>query len=509
MLGRIECNGYPTGKQEPDDRRGEGESVRAAFAVPSFGAWDHMGIVTCPPKNPMRAPSSRIEFGNLVQKNGCISIWRRSSYCGGMSTVGSADENTGARKVGFATRFLWFAAGADAELLRRCPVSDGVKYQGVGGIVLATAGLAFVSGSYAFYTVFAPKDETALSADLHMPTVQLAVLMGLVWAVIIFNIDRFIVSSTGKGDGTDRIAFGELATSFPRLLMAAIIGVCISAPLEIRVLKPEIDAQLELEQNEYLAELNAQSESFIQSRKDELHRKMDAAEGRLDGRTMYFEKRRLEIKEQRRLLELEAEGKTKSGIAGRGPAWQDKRDTLDKMEREIETDWKKDESKNKPTLDDLNRWKNEAEHINVELDAAKASNLRQARHLDGLMKRILISHEIGGMVPWFILLLLLAIETGPIFFKMMLTRGTYDYMLENARRVATARAGVEIDAQIYRVNLGKEIRVNRYHEAERVMEEYKQRLEAETALARAVHERLRKASENEIRKASTGSDSET
>jgi len=419
-----------------------------------------------------------------------------------MATAFGVEESAGTRKVGLATRFLWFAAGADAELLRRCPVSDGVKYQGVGGIVLATAGLAFVSGSYAFYTVFAPKDDTALSADLHMPTVQLAVLMGLVWAVIIFNIDRFIVSSTGKGDGTDRITFRELAGSFPRLIMAAIIGVCISAPLEIRVLKPEIDAQLELEQNEYLAELNAQSETLIQSRKDELHKKMDTAQRRLDDRATYFEKRRLEIKEQRRLLELEAEGKTASGIAGRGPAWQDKRDTLDKMERELEIDWKKDEEKNKPTVDDLNRWKKELEHINVELDAAKASNLRQARHLDGLMKRILISHEIGGYVPWFILLLLLAIETGPIFFKMMLTRGTYDYMLENARRVATARAGVEIDAQIYRVNLGKEIRVNRYHEAEMVMEEHKRRLEAETALAKAVHERLRKASEQAIREAS-------
>ena len=49
------------------------------------------------------------------------------------------------------------------------------------------------------------------------------------------------------------------------------------------------------------------------------------------------------------------------------------------------------------------------------------------------MKRIHISHEIGGVVPWAILLLLLAVETGPIFFKMMLVKGTYDYLLENKK----------------------------------------------------------------------------
>ena len=67
--------------------------------------------------------------------------------------------------TGAFTRFLWFCAGADGSLLARCPLSDWVKYQGIGGIVLATTVLAFVSASYAFYTVFSPKDATALLAS--------------------------------------------------------------------------------------------------------------------------------------------------------------------------------------------------------------------------------------------------------------------------------------------------------------------------------------------------------
>ena len=49
---------------------------------------------------------------------------------------------------------------------------------------------------------------------------------------------------------------------------------------------------------------------------------------------------------------------------------------------------------------------------------------------DGLLKRLQISHEISNI--WIaILLVFLCIEMGPIIFKMMLTKGAYDYMVEN------------------------------------------------------------------------------
>lgn len=402
---------------------------------------------------------------------------------------------------GWLSRFMWFCAGADAELLKRCPGSDRVKYEGVGGIVLATAVLAFASGSYAFYTVFEPKTEMALGLVLDHTTLALALSAGLVWALVIFNIDRFIVSSSGKGDGTDRITLGELVHSLPRLLMAMIIGVCISAPLEIRILKPEIDAQLELEQNQYRVQLDTQTEARFQAKKDELRAKLEAGNARLDDRAGYFEKRRLEIKEQRRLLELEAEGKTGSGVAGRGPAWQDKKDTLDQMMVELERDRARDADESKPLRDEIERWKRDLGALGKELDQAKLSNLRQARHLDGLMKRIHVSHEIGGFVPLFILLLLLAIETGPVFFKMMLTRGAYEYLQENARRLAVARAGIELDAQLWLPETQEALRYDAYHQAEAATLEERRRLQAEVALAEQVYERFREQAAGQMEKA--------
>jgi hypothetical protein len=323
-----------------------------------------------------------------------------------------------------------------------------------------------VSASYAFYTVFSPKTQTALEATIHPTTAVASTVAGLLWALVIFNIDRFIVSSTGKGDGSERITITELFQSMPRLLMAGIIGVCISAPLEIRILKPEIDAQLELEQNEYLTKLNRASEERVSSRKNELTERVDQAQKMLDDKATYFEKRRLEINAQRRQLELEAEGKTGSGIAGRGPAWRDKKETLDKLEEELQRDKQTWAEKEKAVTGDIKSWKGEVEDLSQELIQAKQSNLRQSRHLDGLLKRIHISHEIGGLVPIAIMLLLLAVETGPIFFKMMLIRGTYDYQLENAKRLATAQLGVELDSQVYLAETNEEVRVDTYHQVE-------------------------------------------
>jgi len=385
-------------------------------------------------------------------------------------------EAGGFPSPGRVTRLLWACAGADAGILARCPASDSVKFQGIGGVVLATAVLAFASGSYAFYTVFEPKTGTALDREIHVPTVLMAVLAGLVWGGVIFNIDRFIVSSTGKGDGTGSITLPEFLQSVPRLVMAVLIGVCISAPLEIRILKPEIDAQLELEQNEYLAKLNQHTEHKFQDAKEELRAKIASAMERLDEREGYFERRRIEINAQRRLLELEAEGRTASGVAGRGPAWRDKRDTLDQMMVELERDRGRDQEKAGSVQAEIERWKQEIAEVDEQLASERASNERQARHLDGLMKRIHISHEIGGAVPWVILLLLLAIETGPIFFKMMLVKGAYDYLVENAMRIATARAGVERDAQIYLPDTRHELRVDVYHQAEAAFAEARRRI---------------------------------
>ncbi len=400
--------------------------------------------------------------------------------------------------VGRWTRLLWYACGADPQLLARCPYSDRVKFQGLGGVVLATALLAFVSGSYAFYVVFGPKGGTALvSHPIDPQALGLAAGFGLLWSLIIFNIDRFIVASTGKGDGTEKIAWSELVSALPRVLMATLIGVALSAPLEIRILETEIDTELASRQKAERQRLDKATDARIERDAKELAAKLDQARARLDTRAAEYEKRRQEILAQRHLLELEAEGASGSGKPGRGPAWRDKKENLDRLEKELEA-WKIQVSEqDAPVRDDIDRWRKQLDGIAADVRTEKAENALSAAKMDGLMMRIHLSHEIGGAVPLVILLLLLSIEVGPIFFKLMLIEGAYDALVENQKRLAAARYGVEPK----RIELigDKKVWIEPiYHAAETVAEAKRQRREHEVALIRAIHTVWRQRVEAEI-----------
>ena len=402
------------------------------------------------------------------------------------------------QSVGWWTRLLWYACGADGQLLARCPQSDRVKFQGLGGVVVATAMLAFVSGSYAFYVVFGPKGGTALvEHPIDAQALGLACGFGLLWSLVIFNIDRFIVASTGKGDGTEKITFGELFSALPRIFMAVIIGVALSAPLEIRILETEIDTELASRQKAERQRLDKATDARTERDRAELSAKIDKSRVRLDARTAEYEKRRQEILVQRHALEVEAEGASGSGKPGRGPAWRDKKENLDRLEKELE-DWKKQVAEqDSPVREDITRWRKQLDGIAAEIQSEKDDNAKAAAKMDGLMMRIHISHEIGGAVPWVIMLLLLSIEVGPIFFKMMLIEGAYDALVENQKRLAAARYGVE-PKRIAFVGDKKVVLEPVYHAAETVAESRRQRREHEVALIRAVHEAWRERVQAEI-----------
>ena len=110
-------------------------------------------------------------------------------------------------------KMLWNAAGADHYILERSTYSDHIKYACLGGIVVATGLMASMAGGYAFYIVFGQKTanlaqgtEATIEAASSQPlAVILSMVFGLIWGLIIFNIDRFIVASTGKGDGSEAI----------------------------------------------------------------------------------------------------------------------------------------------------------------------------------------------------------------------------------------------------------------------------------------------------------------
>ena len=166
-------------------------------------------------------------------------------------------------------RQFWKACGADPYLLKRSTYSDQIKYFCLGGIVVATGVMAALAGGYAIYMIFEPKGP-AMEQSIHTPTLVSAVLFGIIWGLVIFNIDRFIVTSTGKGDGTEAITRQEFKSAIPRIIMGVIIALTISKPIEIRMFQSEISAELEIKQDNLRDSLNIEADKAYDNNCKEL-----------------------------------------------------------------------------------------------------------------------------------------------------------------------------------------------------------------------------------------------
>ena len=399
--------------------------------------------------------------------------------------------------------FLWFCAGADKELLPYCPSSDRVKYQGIGGIIFATGILAFVSSSYAFWTVFSPKVKTTLESGIDVESTAAivgAVIAGMLWGLVIFNIDRFIVSSTGTGDGTSAITWSEFWQACPRLFMAVLIGFCLSTPLELRILQPEIDAQLELEQREHMNTLNESTQAQFTEKEERYISEIKAREAKLETQKQKIDERQLEIDANYRRLELEAEGKTGTGAAGRGPAWRDKKANLDRqlvMLNNMKTELKSDKELIGAQIDDRRKL---LDNLRTDKELEFQKNKQAAYNFDGLLKRIEIAHEIGGLMKWVLTLLLVSIEVGPIFFKMMIAKGTYDYLKENKQWLTMAENGVFLDNKLIQHPDGSmmESQQTRNFALEKKKEERENQFLTELELMKKVHLEYKRQMEADI-----------
>lgn len=124
------------------------------------------------------------------------------------------------------SRFLWWCAGAHQKLLKEYP-SEHAKYSGLGGVILATFVLAAFSAGYAMYTVFG--------------NFWIAVGFAIIWGLIIFNFDRFLVSTMRKYGVSKK---KQVWMALPRVGLALLIGLTIARPLEMKIFEKEIDTKV-------------------------------------------------------------------------------------------------------------------------------------------------------------------------------------------------------------------------------------------------------------------------
>lgn len=180
-----------------------------------------------------------------------------------------SNSNT-TREVSCFTRFLWFVAGADIEMLSLCPL-DYKKYEAIGMTILMTSLVGFAAGSSAawYFT------EEALWT----------LVFGLFWSLLIFSIDRSLVVTLKKD--TYKKSYYVLPLVFRGFLAILVAGI-MSIPLELLVFNGFIQNDIENYKSDLLkqqhqdsfdaqqaAEYDSKSKSLDQLLKSESNKKDD------------------------------------------------------------------------------------------------------------------------------------------------------------------------------------------------------------------------------------------
>jgi len=289
-------------------------------------------------------------------------------------------------------------SGADPDLLNDSPKSEQIKYAGIGGTVFFTAVMAFISGSYALFTVF--------------DNLFTAIAFGLVWGLLIFNLDRFIVSTIKKRDNI----WKELLQASPRIILAVIIAVVISKPLEMKIFEKEINQVLLTQKNELTLQNQDQIAEQYTPEINRVQTEIKSLQNSIDDKEN-------EVNDLYGTYITEAEGTAGTMKLGKGPVYKEKREKHDAILQELQE------------LKEINKAKiTEKELALSQLRAKQENQVSSSQPIidgfDGLMARINALGELSWFPSFFIFLLFVAIETAPVLGKVLAPKGAYDLKYE-------------------------------------------------------------------------------
>ena len=409
------------------------------------------------------------------------------------------NEETIVKSGGHINEFLWLCAGVNRRVLRQCP-TDYAKYAGIGGTILFTALMAMLSGGYALYTVFHNQFT--------------AILFGIFWGLLIFNLDRFIVN-TMYSDGKVTISRREFFSGLPRIIMSIFLGIVISTPLELKIYEKSINTEIKtLKQNklkELLLDDNAKLEEY-KAKKDEILNRdiVDAAVGaagnaynavstELAPLQMKYNQIQAEINRlvaQRRTIsqikypqrydalskKIDSKALERNRLKPRIDELQAKRAANDEEYRKAIN-----ENKNRRNAD-LDEIDNRIDELENKIENAEKEYEPQLKdEFDGFQGRMMAFSSLkeNSSTWWaalFISLLFILIETAPTFFKMMIASGPYDDLL----RAEMHRAKVLADKRISDLNdeINTEVQIS--------TAKNKERLETEVIANKKLMEKLAK-----------------
>lgn len=280
---------------------------------------------------------------------------------------------------------------------------------GFGTLVLIPAILALVSMTYALSTVGQLEDH-----------LWLAWLGGIVWALIIFSFDRYIVSTHRRKLENK----GELKSPafYLRFFFALILGIVISHPIVLLYFNGSITDTIKQNKVEHQKTIQAEYDARIHTIENQI--------ASIDGNFSAKEKAR---DVQADLVAREIDGEVlknakgeivTTGIYGKGPSAENKIKHLAQLEKELQTLRVNDSLRKNELYAEINQLQGDADSTisayNISFDY-----LRRELALEQLKDE----HAIVGITQWLLMLLFVIVDILPVTFKTFSPFGMYDKIL--------------------------------------------------------------------------------
>lgn len=315
-------------------------------------------------------------------------------------------DNNNSNRPNWPRRFLIWCSGASPDAIYICP-TEWNKFSIIGATIFITAVLSFVSGSYFLSYVFTDK----MTGKVEVNWLQ-SIVFGLIWAFLIFTLDRSIIVSIKKTD----IFWQEFRQGIIRIILAIFIGIVIATPIELKLFRPEIISKVE-ENN------RKEIEKAIEQTNVNLNKQLQPLQEQLNK----LKKIRKDYYTADSICTIEIEGLSATGKIGKGPAWQEKENTR----QEKKSEWEKV----KPDYDIIQLEilritqgsKTESPKVDTDVSDKKNKNY-------GVEQSVKALYQLSGL-HWFITLLFILIECLPVISKLMTKRGPYDEILDRIEYV--------------------------------------------------------------------------
>lgn len=344
-------------------------------------------------------------------------------------------------RMNWFQQFLVICSGSNVHILKKTP-SEWNKFAGIGGIVLFTAVFATLSAGYAMFTIF----------DDIWASVGFAIL----WGLMIFNLDRYIVSSIKK-TGT---WWNQILMAIPRLILATFLGIIISKPLELKIFEKEVNKQLNTIIQRNKTKLQAEMTGRILQQSGPF----DTEKKQIQAKTIAYQK-----SYDSAAVELEKEilGKQSSltsGKVGYGTNAKRKAELKEQRRQDLENYQKQIA----PRLEYLDKEVSKV-YTNIEKERDKTEIFED--QFNGFAARLQALDELGknsaiiGVAAAFIMGLFITLEISPVLIKLISSVGPYDYLLEKTEndfrlysKEKIEKGNAETDWRIddFKEKLGKE-----------------------------------------------------